>query len=839
MTERLRLDVRSAFRGLGRARGTAAAAVLTLAVAVGLNLAMFGLVDRALLSPPAHVADAGRVFTLAFEHELESGRIARMTTTSYVAFKAIREALPAAADAAAWQRITTSAVVDGAQIGAEAMLVSGSYFGMLGARPLLGRPVLPEDDASPSGSPVAVLSYAFWMGAFGGDRAVLGRRVTIRGIALTVAGVMPAGFSGHSSTHVDVWVPLHAAMRATPGWDHDQFRNIVAIAVRVPQGSSPSAAAAQASAAMGGRAARVTLSPIGGGDVTSTEQRIAYWLTGVSVLVLIVGLANTATLLLVRGAGRRRELAIRSTLGATRGRLLSQVIVEAALLAMATVGAALLLAVLARRSRPARAPAVGRPQRRADCTDSRRGRARGGRRARRRSRRGHPFDSRALERSLRQAPSTRGHWSARSGQRSTRVRWTARSGQALLVVQTTMSVVLLCGAGMFGLSLNTLVSQDFGMRTGDVLLVEFDRGPESGSGHAQLYADALERIRNLPGVELATTVQTMPFTGFHVPPISVPGLAEPPGVSGQLPFLIAATPQFLEILGVTVIEGRRFVDADERGAPVVIVNETMARTVWPGESALGKCIRIGFEPSFDPFAATGPPPSPTTVPCREVIGVARDVRQRSVVPSGSEDRLMQGLRAVLAGAASPVGVGPGPGIQGLLLRTTAGPDVLAAPIRRLVTGGRTDLPFLQVRRYSETFERQMRPWRLGTTLLSLFGALALGVAAVGLYAAFAHSVGERRREMAIRIAVGARPHGVLLMVLREAAGVALAGVICGSFLAATGGRWVQSMLFGTAPTDPLILGSAAMVMLAVSTLATFVPARTASRADPSSLLRAE
>ena len=187
----------------------------------------------------------------------------------------------------------------------------------------------------------------------------------------------------------------------------------------------------------------------------------------------------------------------------------------------------------------------------------------------------------------------------------------------------------------------------------------------------------------------------------------------------------------------------------------------------------------------------------------------------------------------------PAGVGPGPGIQGLLLRTTAGPGVLAAPIRRVVLDGRTDLPFLQVRRYSELLERQMRPWRLGTALLSLFGALALGVAAVGLYATFAHSVGERRREMAIRLAVGARPHRVLVMILREAAGVALAGVLCGAFVAALGGRWMQSMLFGTAPSDPLVLGSAAIVMLAVATLATFVPARHASRTDPTSLLRAE
>ena len=409
MTDTLRLDVRSAFRSLGRARGTAAAAVLTLAVAVGLNLAMFGLIDRALLSPPAHVPDAGRVFTLAFEHELENGTRARMTTTSYVTFETVRERVPALADAAAWQRITTSAVVDGAQIGAEAMLVSGSYFELLGVRPLLGRGLLPEDDAPPAGLPIAVLSYAFWMGAFGGDRAVLGRRVTVRGMELTVAGVMPAGFSGHSAARVDVWVPFHAAMRETPGWDHDQFRNIAAVVVRVARTETPASAAAQAGAVMEKRAGRVTLSPIGGGDVTATEQRIAYWLTGVSVLVLIIGLANSATLLLVRGAGRRRDLAIRSrprrhtrpaaVAGARRSRDSRH---DDSCRGHPP-------RVLVRRSGAERASAVGRPRRRPEPADPRRRRARRRPRLPGRRCRGHradarSFDSRVVDRSLRAGP---------------------------------------------------------------------------------------------------------------------------------------------------------------------------------------------------------------------------------------------------------------------------------------------------------------------------------------------------------------------------------------------------------------------------------------------------
>ena len=316
-------------------------------------------------------------------------------------------------------------------------------------------------------------------------------------------------------------------------------------------------------------------------------------------------------------------------------------------------------------------------------------------------------------------------------------------------------------------------------------------------------------------------------------------MAESPSVNGQLPYLIAATPEFFEILGIEIVQGRRFTPDDERSAPVVIVNQTMARTVWPGESALGKCIRIGFDPSFDPLTAAGPPGPPTTVACREVVGVARDVRQRSVVPSGVEDRLMQYFVPFSQVPGPPAGVGAGPGIQGLLIRTSVAADSLIAPIRRAVVDGRTDLPFVEVRPYKDLLARQMQPWRLGTALLSLFGVLALSVAGIGLYAVFAHAIAERRREMAIRIAIGAQPGRVLGMILREACRLAAVGVLCGCALAVVAGRWLQSMLVGTAPSDPAVLGAAAALMLLVAALATFLPARTASRADPTALLRAE
>jgi putative ABC transport system permease protein len=820
--ERLFVDVTSAFRALRTTPATTAVAVLTLAVAAGTNLAIFDLIDRALLSPPRFVTDPDRVMTLAFEHTTFDNQRVQMATTSYVTFDAIHGHVPATSNSAAWQSISSSIVVDGEQQQAEALLVSGAYFEWLGARAQIGRALLPDDDRGPSGSPVVVLSHAFWESSFAGDRDVIGRRLTFRGIELTIVGVMPAGFSGHSAARVDVWIPIHAAMRATPGWDRDRFHNIVTIGVRLGPDHNVAAAATQIAAVTGLRA---VLTPIRGVEVTRTEHTIAYWLAAVSVLVLVIGLANTATLLLVRGARRRRESSIRVAIGATRGRLVSQIVAESVMLAAASAAAALALSfwldeAVRRLLLPSLVEATGLTKRTMG------GAAIAGACALAVSVLAGAAQLRGLGR-----PDQPGA----TGPRGRR----ARGQTALLLIQTTLAVVLIAGAGMFGRSLYALVAQDLGMRMTDVLLVNFERGPGFVPNQDQIFASALDRIRALPGVTLATPIQILPFTGFQVPPISVPGLAGPPSINGQLPYLTAATPELFDILGLEFVQGRRFTAADETGPPVAIVNESMARTVWPGKSALGQCFRIGFDPSFDPETATGPPAPSPSAPCREVIGVVRNVRQRQVIPSGDETRLMQYYVPFSQSHVAPPFAGPMPHVQGLLLRVTAGADTLAAPIRRLVVDGRTDLPFLRVRPYADLLEPQMRPWRMGTALLLLFSGLALIVSAVGLYAAFAHAVGERRREMAIRIAIGAVPRGVLLMILREAAALAAVGVVFGCVIAAVGGRWIQAMLFGTTATDPIVLGGASIVMLIVAITAVFLPARQAASADPSTLLRVE
>jgi predicted permease len=791
---------------------------------------MYGLIDRALLSPPPLVVQPEQVMSLGFAVPAARHNDAGagwMATTSYGAFETIRQQCPAFTDVAAWRAVEAAAVVEGTQTSIDATLVSGSYFRLLGTHPRHGRILEPADDSSSLGSAPAVLSHPFWTRAFGADPRAIGSTIVVSGIEYTIVGIMPRGFSGHSTSNVDIWLPFRAAMQNSPGWDSDRFRNFVRILARVSPADTP-AAAAQAGSAI---ERRVALLPVTGTEVSAAERTIAYWLTAISVLVLVVGLANAVTLLLVRAAGRRRDLAVHIALGATRERLTRDLLAEAALIALLALAAACPLAywfdeLVRARLLPSVVGRGGFSVRFVGIAAAA----------------GFLGFAAAAVAALVQIPREvrAGLSGAAHAGWQTRRAW-LRSSRTLLVVQSSVSVVLLAGAALFARSLFHLVSQDFGMHMDDVLLVQFDESPGPQEWRHELFASALDRVRALPDVDRATPIQNVPFTGFHVPPISVPGRSGPPNIEGQLPFLIPATHELFEILGIRLVEGRPFVEADDRGAPVVIVNETMARNVWPGERAVGKCIRIGFEPSFDPFAGAGPPPTPSTVPCREVVGVARDVRQRSVVPIGGEEHLMQYFVPFSQVPPPPAAIDPGwrVRIRGLLVRTDANPDTITPAIRRIIVDGRSDLPFLQVRRYSDLLERQIRPWRLGTMLLTLFGALALAVSSIGLYAAFSHSVGARQHEIAVRLAVGATGWGVLGMVLREAATLAILGAAIGGVVAVIGAGFLESLLYGTSRTDPLALGASAVLMLIVTLAATCAPALRASRTDPSALLRSE
>ena len=382
---------------------------------------------------------------------------------------------------------------------------------------------------------------------------------------------------------------------------------------------------------------------------------------------------------------------------------------------------------------------------------------------------------------------------------------------------------------MFAQSYLMMAGQNHDARLADVLIVSFDDGPGARRDQDQLLTHALDRVRKMPGVDAATLFSALPFRAIHRPPISVPGVGEP-RLDGQLPNLIESTPESFDILQIEIVEGRGLAPHDDRGAPVVVVSETMARAVWPGGRAIGNCIRIGWGVS------AGVPAPPASAPCREVVGIARDWRRER---RPGEPRYMHYYVSIAQSLQLPPWMVPGPLAEGLLIRKRAGIDLPAEEIRAAVTGGRTDLPFVDVQPYAANEGPRLQHWVIGTQLLLLFGALALATAAMGMYAAFAHSVAERRQEIAVRLAVGASRQRVLMMMLREGTMVAGRGAINGVVVATLVGWAAQSMIFGLSSPGLLVSAAAMMIVLIVAIVATWFPALTASRAEPNTLLRTD
>jgi hypothetical protein len=319
-----------------------------------------------------------------------------------------------------------------------------------------------------------------------------------------------------------------------------------------------------------------------------------------------------------------------------------------------------------------------------------------------------------------------------------------------------------------------------------------------------------------------------------VPPISVPGLADPPGMNSQLPLMYGATPEYLRMMSVRPVEGRLFNDGDRRGSPyVVLVNETMARTVWPGQSAIGRCIRAGFDPSQPPAML-----APATLPCREVVGVVRDSRARSLRPEGNEAKLMQYYVPMgqLPASGGPAG---GRDVSGLVVQTRGDADRMVATVQGEIQRASALPVYARVRPYQDLLDPQLRPWRLGATLFTAFGVLALGIAAVGLFGVVSYLVTQRTKEIGVRLALGGTGARVGGLVIGDAVKMVSGGVVAGLLLALGLAPFVQSLLFQTSARETAVLAGAGAALLGVTLVAALVPALRAARVSPLVALRAD
>jgi putative ABC transport system permease protein len=838
MLDELRRDARYAIRTLRREPTFVAGVVCTFALAIGTTAAMFGLLTRLMLSPPPGIRDAERVMRLDIERSARTGQPSLMSTMSYPAFLAF-DAMRGAFKSVAAVRRDTVAVGRGAELAQVAIIqASGEYFSVLGTSPALGRFFGPADDELPGGSSVVVLSDAYWRRQFAGESSVVGRSMIVNGQPFTIIGVAPRGFTGDGIAPVDIFVPFTTAQRSQgSGWWSNDHLNLVSIVARLADASTPAMAAEMETAALrarettaaNGARIAVRLDPIVPGATSreSPQGKIALWLSGVSLIVLLIATANVGTLLLLRAAKRRRDMAVRIALGASQAHLARQLVLESVLLAMAGAAAGLLLArwfenVLRVTLLPNIAP-----------TD-------------------RFVEPRVLFASVLIAAAA-GLLAgltplARIKRTNLTVDLRAGTGQGssgrfafqniLVGVQVALCTVLLVGAGLFVRSLQRVQSQDLGFSTAGLLYVTLDfQQHRPAAERDQAYYDAVRRLKEVAGVTRATVIDAIPFGPHHIPPISIPGMSDMPGAGVQIPLMYGTTPDYLKMMGVTARQGRLLNEGDSRRTQlVVLVNETMARTVWPGESAIGKCVRVGFPAGgFNPDLDVGNPADGS--PCREVVGVVRDSRARSLRPEGIEGTLMQYY--VPFEQVPPPPIPEISEVAGLLVQVSGDADRAMPSIQRAIQSTSIMPVFARVRAYQDLLDPQLRSWRLGATLFSAFSALALGIAAVGLFGVVSYLITQRTQEIGVRLALGATRSGMWRLVVGDALRLVAVGIVVGGVVAMAAGPAVRGMLFQTSPWEPANLATAIAVLLLVTVAAALWPAWRAGRVDPLVALRTD
>jgi len=812
MLDGLIQDFRYAARTLLRTPGFTLAAVLCFALGIGANATMFGVVDALMFQPPAGVKDPGGIVRLYFTQQSNFFGRFTMANTSYPTFLDIRSGVPALQGVAGfWNTDMDVGRGTGARR-ARAAMVTASYFPLLGVGPALGRlPGVDEDQAG--AAPVAVLSYAYWERAFSGDPAAIGRTLRIGKVLYTVIGVASQGFTGTDLEPVDLWIPAAVAGPAT--FEDNALTNRgdtwIELLGRLRPGASGAQAAAEATLAYRrGDAAEswkdpgaiVALGPIEAarGPAASSDVRISLWLTAVSALVLLIACANVANLLLARAMRRRREVAVRLAMGAGRWRLARHLFTESVVLAM--LGAATAVLVVLWAGPVLRAYVLPKGVLGGTALDV-------------------PVllftalvavvtgTLSGLVPAL-QASRPDLAVALKAGEREGRYQ-RSRTRAGLLVAQTSLTLVLLAGTGLFVRSLRNVVGLDIGLDAPRVVVADvnvFDLG-WSRMQVDGLFQRLLDRAKSVPGVVKAALSEGGPFGWQFGNSFRVPGLDSVPRTPSGGPYLNAVTPDFFATLGTRILRGRGFIEVDSAGAPVAVVGETMARLVWPRGDALGKCMILGGDSA-----------------CTEVVGIAadqvrydptEDAKLQYYVPLGRHDN----------------------GHRTLWLRTSEDPHLTAIAVQRALAGVEADLPYVSVRPLEDLVAPRYRPWRLGATVFGLFAGLALALAALGLYGVLAYTVAQRTQELGVRIALGAVPRQVFALVIGQGLRVAALGVGLGAVLALAAGKVLASLLYGVSPYDPLVLAGAAAVLLSAATVASWVPARRATRVDPVEALRAE
>ena len=819
--ETLRQDIVYAVRGLGRNAAFAASIIVVLALGIGANATMFGVIDRLLLNPPAHVTDPAHVVTVDFMRSY-NGQTNHQEVLSYPQYLDLEQTSGTLANVAAY---TETALASGRGADAQSfrgLKVSASYFATLGVRPRIGRFFLPDEDGAPVAPNVTVISYGFWQRRFNGSRAAIGAVLPIGDLRYVIVGVAPQRFSGVSSNPVDVWIPLTSGEtpESIAGWTHSRNGFWLQVVARLGAGVSRERAEGVATRVMRANMLRdgVAAASIAEGQPRvgfqsvlpreahgqDASAKVALLLGAVSLLVLVIACANVANLQLTRGLRRRREMAVRSALGAGVGRLVQQLMTEGILLA-ALGGVAAIAVTWAGGTFVRRAvfPDVGWEDIPAvDLTLLAYAAA-------------ATLLAGILTGLVPALQARHAHLTAalKEGAREGRIH-ESRARFTLLIVQAALSVVMIIGAGLFVRSLERVKALPIGMEPDRVLTASINA---NGVNYTRAETDAfyrrLERTAAAyPAVESAAIATSLPFYTSWGTHVSVPGRDSLPRVRDGGPYFNAVTSGYLRTMGMHLLRGRDFTNADQgTSRRVMIVNESFARLAWPNESAIGHCVKLGGD----------------TMPCAEVIGVVANPRRQAIIEDVS-------LQLFVPLAQAPAWVDS----RVLLVRTLDAKQMIE-PLRRYLQSSIPSMPYLDVGWMQDLVSPQTRSWRTGAIVFGVFGALAVLLAMVGLYSVLSYDVAQRAHELGVRVALGARPSDLVRLVTGAGVRIVIIGAATGLGISVLAGRFVAPLLFETSPYQPAILVTAVALMLLVTLIATMLPTWRALRVDPLLALRSD
>jgi predicted permease len=799
-------DIRYGFRSFLKRPGFTAIAVVTLALGIGANTAIFSLVNTVLLRPlpvqnPEQLVEVYGTFHNGADYTIQS----------YLNYKDYRDRNNVFAGLIAYRFAPMSVSHEGRNERAWGYLVSGNYFDVLGVKPFLGRYFLPEEDKTPGANPVAVISYACWQNRFASNPGIVGHDLSLNGHKFTVIGVAPQGFKGTEVAYApELFVPMMMAHEIEPGSNWLESRdsdNLFAVGRLKPGVTTAQAESALQTITLQlaqeypheneGRGVRLMTPGLFIPDIRNSVISFSGVLMGVVGLVLLLACVNLANLLLARATERRKELAIRLAVGASRSRIVRQLVTESVLLSLGGGLLGLLLAAWINSL----VAAIKLPTDIALVFDLH-------------------LDWRVLIFALTVSLGTGIFFSllpalqsskpdlvpalkdevSMAGFRRSRLR------NSLVVVQVALSLVLLVCAGLVVRSLQVAQRTHPGFTPENAVALSFDLGLQGYTeekGRA-FQRQVIERTRSLPGVRSVALTSTVPLTlDYSYTSIYVEGQAAT-GTS-NLPVAVPneITPDYFRTMEIP-LRGRDFSERDSKEeSRVAIVNETFAKRFFPGHEAIGR--RFNFAGPDKPYW--------------EVIGVAADGKYNSL----GEDQKAAFYRPLLRDYNTNAT---------LVARTNSDPRSTLAALRSEMQRLDSTLPLYNVETLTDHMNVPLFPFRMAATVLGSFGLLAIVLAAIGIYGVMSYVVAGRTREIGVRIALGAARRDVLLLIIRQGMTLAGIGLWIGLLVALGVARLLSTLLYGVSSVDPLTFAGVTLVLALVAALACYIPARRATKVDP-------